>query len=43
MAQTRISLDRQAKAKSFPFGGTGAGEQGLVTIFNGTAAATNVV
>lgn len=43
MAVTKIVLDRQAIAKVFPFGTTAASGEGLVTINNGTAAATNVV
>ncbi len=43
MANTKLILDRQASAKTFNFGTANATEQGLVTIYNGTAAASNVV
>lgn len=42
MANTKIILDRQAKAQNFDFGTTTATEQGLVTIYKGTAAASTV-
>lgn len=43
MANTKLILDRQASAKTFSFGTTSASQQALVTVNNGTAAATNVV
>ncbi len=43
MAKTLLVLDRQASAKTFSFGTTSASQQALVTINNGTAAASNVV
>lgn len=43
MSQTKIVLDRQATAQTFPFGTTSASGQALVTVNNGTAAASNVV
>lgn len=42
MANTKLVLDRQAIAKTFDFGTTTASEQGLVTIYKGTAAASTV-
>jgi len=42
MANTKIVLDRQAKAQTFDFGTTNVNEQGLVTIYKGTAAASTV-
>lgn len=43
MAKTSLNLDRQADARVFSFGSTGAGTDALVTINKGTAAATTVV
>ena len=43
MAKSSINLDRQADAKVFSFGSTGAGNEALVTVNKGTAADTTVV
>lgn len=43
MANTKIVLDRQATARVFDFGTNSAGEEALVTIRKGTAAASTLV
>lgn len=43
MAVTKVDLDRQAKAKTFQFGSSSAGEEASVTIEKGTQATSQVV
>jgi hypothetical protein len=43
MAKSLINLDEQSEARIFPFGGTGAGQDALVTINKGTAATSAIV